>query len=74
MHIFINSKKYPATIMKKFIGSAQYKELSVNPFDPNNVFRSLHLSDIKVLNVNVSFIVYIPSQNEVQLRGFQILH
>ena len=37
MHIFINSKKYPATIMKKFIGSAQYKELSVNPFDPNNV-------------------------------------
>jgi hypothetical protein len=37
MHIFINSKKYPATIMKKFIGSAQYKELSVNPFDPKNV-------------------------------------
>ena len=37
MHIFINSKKYPATIMKKFIGSAQYKELSVNPFDPKNI-------------------------------------
>jgi hypothetical protein len=37
MHIFINSKKYPATIMKKFIGSAQFKELSVNPFDPKNV-------------------------------------
>ena len=44
------------------------------PFDPNNVSRSLHLSDVKVLNVNVSFIVYIPSPNEVQLRGFQILH
>ena len=37
MHIFINSKKYPATIMKKFIGSAQYKELPVNPFDPKNI-------------------------------------
>ena len=37
MHIFVNSHQYPAEIMKQFIGSSDFKELSVNPFDPKNV-------------------------------------
>lgn len=33
-HIFINSKQYPAQIMKQFIGDATFNEIPVNPFEP----------------------------------------
>ena len=36
-HIFINSEQYPAQIMKQFIGEAEYTEVSVDPYDPENV-------------------------------------
>ena len=37
IHIFVNSKKYPADVMKQFIGDSEFKELPVNAFDPKNV-------------------------------------
>ncbi len=36
-HIFVNSPKYPAGIMKQFIGDSEFMELSVNAFDPKKV-------------------------------------
>ena len=36
-HIFVNSKKYPATIMKQFIDEAEFFELPVDPYQPNDV-------------------------------------
>jgi len=36
-HIFVNSKQYPASIMKKFLGNAEFSEISVDPFDPSDV-------------------------------------
>ena len=36
-HIFINSKQYPAKVMKQFIGTANFDEISINPFNPSIV-------------------------------------
>ena len=36
-HIFVNSKKYPADIMKQFVDESKWEELLINPFDPKNV-------------------------------------
>lgn len=36
-HIFLNSAQYPADVMKKFIGEADYGEIAVDPYDPENV-------------------------------------
>ena len=36
-HIFVNSKQYPADVMKQFLGEAEYGEIAVDPFDPENV-------------------------------------
>lgn len=33
-HVFINSKQYPADIMKPFLNGSNFSELSVEPFDP----------------------------------------
>ena len=33
-HIFLNSKQYPANIMKPFLNGSEFAELSVEPFDP----------------------------------------
>ncbi len=36
-HVFVNSKKYPADCMKQFIGNAEFVELPVDPFNPEEV-------------------------------------
>lgn len=36
-HVFVNSQKYPATVMRQFIGASDFVEVAVNPFDPENV-------------------------------------
>ena len=59
LHIFVNSKKYPATIMKQLIGPERYKELTVNPFDPKNVELEIlktisGLPDVKKIGFNLT--------------------
>jgi hypothetical protein len=41
IHIFVNSAKYPADMMKSLIGDSEFQELRVNPFDPKNVEASI---------------------------------
>ncbi len=36
-HIFVNSAQFPADVMKQFLGEAEFGELTVDPFDPENV-------------------------------------
>jgi len=36
-HIFVNSAQFPADVMKQFLGEAEYGEIAVNPYDPENV-------------------------------------
>lgn len=36
-HIFVNSVQFPADVMKQFLGEAKYAEISVDPYDPENV-------------------------------------
>jgi hypothetical protein len=36
-HVFVNSKQFPANVMKLFIGDAEYGEISIDPYDPENV-------------------------------------
>ena len=33
-HVFVNSKQYPANVMKHFLNGADFAELSVEPFNP----------------------------------------
>lgn len=36
-HIFVNSTQFPADVMKQFLGEAEYGEIAVDPYDPENV-------------------------------------
>jgi len=36
-HIFVNSAQFPADVMKQFLGKAEYGEIAVDPYDPENV-------------------------------------
>jgi hypothetical protein len=36
-HIFVNSERYPADVMKQFVGKAEYGEIAVDPYNPENV-------------------------------------
>ena len=36
-HVFVNSRQFPADVMKQFVGSAEFCEISVDPYDPENV-------------------------------------
>ncbi len=36
-HIFVNSAQFPADVMKQFLGDAEYGEIAVDPYDPENV-------------------------------------
>ena len=40
-HAFINSKEFPAGMMKNFIDKAGFDEISVDPYDPENVRSSI---------------------------------
>jgi len=37
MHVFVNSKHFPAEVMRQFIGDSVFGEISVDPYDPENV-------------------------------------
>ena len=36
-HIFVNSAQFSADVMKQFLGEAEYSEIPVDPYDPENV-------------------------------------
>lgn len=36
-HIFLNSKQYPATVMKQFMGESSFFEIPVDPFNPESI-------------------------------------
>lgn len=36
-HIFVNSAQFPADVMKQFLGEAEYGEIAIAPYDPENV-------------------------------------
>ena len=51
-HVFINSKQYPAQIMKQFIGNAKFDEIPVNPFEPSDT-KDKVLSYLEELPLNL---------------------
>tara|TARA_R110001599_G_scaffold353251_1_gene591256 strand:- start:15278 stop:17020 length:1743 start_codon:yes stop_codon:yes gene_type:complete len=57
-HIFVNSTQFPAKVMQQFIGESGFFELSVDPYDPENV-------RCQVLNI----IEALPSNSRV---GFNL--
>lgn len=36
-HVFINSKQYPAKVMKQFLGNAEFDEFTIDPYDPSKI-------------------------------------
>jgi hypothetical protein len=50
-HIFVNSEQFPADVMKQFLGEAEYGEIAVDPYDPENV-RSTILDLIEKMPAN----------------------
>lgn len=50
-HIFVNSAQFPAVVMKQFIEEAEYSEIAVEPYDPENV-RSTILDLIAKMSVD----------------------
>jgi hypothetical protein len=36
-HVFINSKQYPAKVMKQFLGDAEFDEFTIDPYDPSMI-------------------------------------
>lgn len=55
-HIFVNSKQFPAHVMKQFIGDAEYGEISVDPYDPENVRSTILGQTAKIPdNIRIGF-------------------
>jgi len=50
-HIFVNSAQFPADVMKQFLGDAEFSEIAVDPYNPENV-RSTILDHIAQFPVN----------------------
>lgn len=50
-HIFVNSAQFPSKVMKQFLGDAEYGEIAVDPYDPENV-RSTILARIAKMPVD----------------------
>jgi len=36
-HVFINSKQYPAKVMKQFLRDAEFDEFTIDPYDPSKI-------------------------------------
>lgn len=36
-HVFINSKQYPAKVMKQFLSDAEFDEFTIDPYNPSKV-------------------------------------
>lgn len=55
-HVFVNSKQFPADVMKQFMGDAEYGEIAVDPYDPENVRTTiLNLIAKMSSNINIGF-------------------
>lgn len=55
-HIFINSKQYPAQVMKHFIGNSEFDEVPVNPFEPSDTkYKILEYLEKLPLNLKIGF-------------------
>lgn len=55
-HVFVNSKQYPASVMKQFIGDAEFFELPVDPYKPEDVRAEiLKLVDALPLDTKIGF-------------------
>jgi len=55
-HIFVNSKQYPAKVMKQFMGKADFDEIPVNPFDPSDAKdKILNYLEDSALNLKIGF-------------------
>ena len=50
-HIFVNSAQFPADVKKQFLGEAEYCQIAVDPYDPENV-RSTILNLIAKMPAN----------------------
>jgi hypothetical protein len=51
-HVFVNSAQFPADVMKQFLAEAEYGEIAVDPYDPENV-RSTILDLITKMPANI---------------------
>jgi len=51
-HIFVNSAQFPADVMKQFLGEAEYGEIAVDPYAPEDV-RSKILDLIVKMSTNL---------------------
>jgi hypothetical protein len=40
-HIFLNSDQFPANVMRQFVSEAEYGEIAVDPYDPENVRKTI---------------------------------
>jgi len=47
-HVFVNTTQYPADVMRKFMGNSEFYEITIDPFDPENV-RSEILKIVDIL-------------------------
>ena len=55
-HIFLNSAQFPADVMRQFLGEAEYTEVSVDPYNPENVrTQILELIENMPINTKIGF-------------------
>jgi hypothetical protein len=55
-HVFINSKQYPAKVMKQFLGEAEFDEFTIDPYDPSQIKETiLKYLEKSSSNVKVGF-------------------
>ncbi|MEX5440593.1 DUF1887 family protein [Acinetobacter indicus] len=55
-HIFLNSAQFPADVMRQFLGEAEYAEISVDPYHPENVrAQILELIENMPINTKIGF-------------------
>lgn len=67
-HIFVNSAQFPADIMKQFIGEAEYAEIAVDPYDPENV-RATLLAQIKAMPANLKIGFNLTGGTKLMFAG-----
>ena len=55
-HVFINSKQYPAKVMKQFLGDSEFDEFTIDPYDPLKTKEAiLEYLEKSPLNMKIGF-------------------
>lgn len=67
-HIFVNSAQFPADVMKQFLGKAEYGEIGVDPYNPENV-RSTILCLIAKMPANVRIAFNLTGGTKLMYAG-----